>query len=222
MNATGTTDRETATAPEVDQGEARLPRRFGVLALAVILVVGLLLGYAGGFLTPQLTRPGDSSPEAGFARDMTTHHSQAVEMSLTAYRSATLPGVRQIAVDIATGQQGEIGAMQTWLREWNLSPTGSEPPMSWMPDGRASMRDGLMPGMATSDQMKQLREAQGIAVDQQFLSLMIDHHLGGIHMVDAVLKVTDDPEVVRVASTMKATQQNELNSLLDLQRQAKG
>ncbi|MET7469826.1 DUF305 domain-containing protein [Micromonospora sp. NPDC005686] len=221
MNATDTTDVEPAAAPDVDQ-DVHVPRRFGALALTVTLVVGLLLGYAGGFLTPQLTRPGDNSAEAGFARDMTTHHSQAVEMSLTAYRSATLPGVRQIAVDIATGQQGEIGAMQTWLREWGLSPTGSEPPMSWMPDGRASMRDGLMPGMASSAAMKQLREAQGIEVDRQFLALMIEHHLGGIHMADAILKASDNSEVVRVAGTMKATQQNELNSLLDLQRQAKG
>ncbi|WP_410811663.1 DUF305 domain-containing protein [Micromonospora sp. 067-2] len=211
-------DEETA-AP--DRGGRAPAGRYGLLALAAMLVVGLLLGYAGGLLTPGLTRPGDDSVEAGFARDMTTHHAQAVEMSLLAYRSATLPEVRQIAVDIATGQQGEIGAMQTWLREWKLSPTGSTPPMSWMSDG-ATVKDGLMPGMATPQQMAALRDAKGIEVDRQFLDLMINHHLGGIHMIDAALDETDNAEVLRVAQTMKSTQQSELNNLRQLQEQAKG
>ncbi|MEU5961639.1 DUF305 domain-containing protein [Micromonospora parva] len=220
MTAPATTDSEHDDIPAtLDEGGRAPASRYGVLALAIMLVVGLLLGYAGGLLTPRLTQPGDASVEAGFARDMTTHHAQAVEMSLIAYRSATLPEVRQIAVDIATGQQGEIGAMQTWLREWGLSPTGSKPPMSWMSDG-ASVKDGLMPGMATPQQMTALREAQGIEVDRQFLALMYDHHLGGIHMIDAALGATDNAEVLRVANTMKATQQTELNNLRQLQAQA--
>lgn len=222
MTAPTTTDSEYDDTPAApDEGGRAQPARYGVLALAIMVVVGLLLGYAGGLLTPRLTRPGDASVEAGFARDMTTHHAQAVEMSLIAYRSATLPEVRQIAVDIATGQQGEIGAMQTWLREWGLSPTGSNPPMSWMSDG-ATLKNGLMPGMATPEQMTALRNAQGIEVDRQFLTLMYDHHLGGIHMIDAALDETDNAEVVRVAQTMKNTQQSELNNLRQLQAQAKG
>ncbi|MEV7331245.1 DUF305 domain-containing protein [Micromonospora sp. NPDC093244] len=222
MTAPATTDSEydeVEAAPE--EGGQAPSRRYGLLALAALLVVGLLLGYAGGLLTPRLTRPGDASVEAGFARDMTTHHAQAVEMSLVAYRSATLPEVRQIAVDIATGQQGEIGAMQTWLREWGLSPTGSQPPMSWMSDG-ATVKNGLMPGMATPQQMASLRDAKGIEVDRQFLALMYAHHLGGIHMIDAALGETDNAEVLRMARTMKATQQSELNNLRQLQAQAGG
>ncbi|RLP86897.1 DUF305 domain-containing protein [Micromonospora sp. BL4] len=220
MTAPATTDSAHDEAPVApDHGDRAPTRRYGLLALAAMLVVGLLLGYAGGLLTPGLTRPGDTSVEAGFARDMTTHHTQAVEMSLTAYRSATLPEVRQIAVDIATEQQGEIGAMQTWLREWELSPTGSEPPMSWMSDG-AGVKNGLMPGMATPQEMAALRDAKGIEVDRQFLALMYNHHLGGIHMIDAALAETDNAEVVRVAQTMKATQQTELNNLRQLQAQA--
>ena len=184
--------------------------------------MGLLLGYAGGLLTPRLTRPGDASVEAGFARDMTTHHAQAVEMSLIAYRSATLPEVRQIAVDIATGQQGEIGAMQTWLRDWGLEPDRVDS-RRWRgcPTG-PPVKDGLMPGMATPQQMAALRDAKGIEVDRQFLTLMYDHHLGGIHMIDAALGETDNDEVLRVAQTMKTTQQTELNNLRQLQAQAKG
>ncbi|WBB79450.1 DUF305 domain-containing protein [Micromonospora sp. WMMD882] len=188
-------------------------RRRGTLALAVAVVVGLLLGYAGGLLTPRLTRPGDASAEAGFARDMTTHHAQAVEMGLIAFDQGADGEVRQIGGDIATGQQGEIGMMQAWLRSWDLDPTGSQPRMSWMPDGTKMMRDGLMPGMATPDEMARLREARGTEGDILFLDMMIDHHIGGVHMIDAVLEHGGDPEVLRTAQVMKNTQQKDLNNL---------
>jgi uncharacterized protein (DUF305 family) len=189
-------------------------RRFGTVALALAVVVGLLLGYAGGLLTPRLTRPGDTSAEAGFARDMITHHSQAVEMGLIAFQRGTDDEVRNIGGDIATAQQGEIGAMHTWLRSWELDPTGSQPRMAWMPRGMATVRDGLMPGMASPEQMAKLRSAPaGRELDLLFLQLMIDHHLGGIHMIDGVLDVTGVDDVARTARTMKNTQQTELTNL---------
>ena len=188
-------------------------RRFGLLGLALAVVVGLLLGYAGGLLTPRLTRPGDNSVEAGFARDMTTHHAQAVEMAMIAFRNATDPEVRTIAGDIATGQQGDIGIMQTWLHDWGLGPTGSQPPMAWMPGGQALVKNGLMPGMATPEELTQLRAAKGHDVDVLFLRLMINHHLGGVHMIDAILAASHRDEVIQVATTMKTTQETDLGNL---------
>lgn len=215
--------RENASPAADDGGRAAAPaRRWGTVALAVAVVVGLLLGYAGGLLTPQLTRPGDASPEAGFARDMITHHAQAVEMGLIVFDQGSDPEVRQMGGDIATAQQGEIGTMQTWLRSWGLDPTGSQPRMAWMPDGTKMIRDGLMPGMATPEQMAQLRAAQGRDMDVLFLELMIVHHIGGVHMIDAVLKVTDEPDVVRSAQTMKNTQQKDLTNLRNTLQRLRG
>ena len=101
----GNTPDETLVTEHGDRGSAR---RFGTIAVAVAVVVGLLLGYAGGLLTPRLTRPGDASVEAGFARDMTTHHAQAVEMGLIAFQLGTDLEVRGIGGDIALSQQGDI------------------------------------------------------------------------------------------------------------------
>jgi uncharacterized protein (DUF305 family) len=194
------------------------PRRFGPATLALAVVAALLAGFAVGVLTlrPPAT-PSDTSPEAGFARDMITHHDQAVEMGMIAYTRAELPEVRQVGYDIAMTQQGEIGMMNQWLREWDLLPTGTEPPMAWMPDGEA-MAGTPMPGMATRDQMAELREAEGTEVDRRFLELMIAHHLGGIHMIDGVLELTEHPEVTWLADLMKRGQQYELDLLRDLQR----
>jgi uncharacterized protein (DUF305 family) len=178
--------------------------------VALAVVVGLVLGYAAGWLVPRLRTPDDGSVEAGFTRDMITHHAQAVELALTAFQRGSDPDVRQIAVDIATTQQAEIGMMHAWLAAWRLDPTGSAPAMTWMHSA------GPMPGVASADDMRDLRAATGTDLDARFLRLMIRHHLGGVHMLDAVLAASDRAEVVRAARTMRAAQRTELANLNDL------
>ncbi|NUT38282.1 MAG: DUF305 domain-containing protein [Hamadaea sp.] len=187
-----------------------------------------MLGYAVGravspavptatAATAQAT-PGDRSPEAGFARDMSTHHAQAVAMSMIAATRATDGEVRSVAYDIALTQQNQIGIMQTWLKYWHLDPTSDQKAMAWMPDGEASVKDGLMPGMASQQQMQQLEEATGKEVDRLFLRLILTHHLGGIHMVDGLLAQSDNADVRSLAENMKAGQQKELTVFQDLQK----
>jgi uncharacterized protein (DUF305 family) len=202
--------------PIGDASPTRGAARFGTVWLALAVVVGLLLGYAGGLLTPTLTRPGDSSVEAGFARDMSTHHAQAVEMAMLAHEKASDPDVRQLAADIALTQQAQIGMMRTWLQDWHLDPTGSQPRMAWMSDGAAGLRDGLMPGMATDAEREQLRTATGRDFDVLFLRLMRTHHLGGIHMAQGVLDLSDDGQVRDLAQTMVNSQKKEIDGIQEL------
>jgi uncharacterized protein (DUF305 family) len=193
------------------------PSRFSYW-VPVALVLGLVLGVAIGFLVPRgESLPADASAEAGFARDMTTHHTQAVEMGLIAYAQASDPEVRTMGVDIALNQQGQIGMMQAWLREWGLLPTGSQPAMAWMPDGADSVVDGLMPGMATPEELKKLREATGIEGDRLFLQMMIKHHLGGVHMAQEIVAVSKDEEVVEAAQLTINSQQREMTDMKSLQ-----
>jgi uncharacterized protein (DUF305 family) len=209
---------ETSDTDEVEVEQApRRHRRFGTIALAVAIVVGLVLGYAAGLLTPSLRDPGNTSPEAGFARDMKTHHAQAVEMAMIAYQRATDPDVRNLGLDIALTQQNQIGQMDTWLQNWGLGPTGPDPAMAWMPEGTKALVDGRMPGMASDPEMTQLREATGKNVDAIFLRLMIQHHLGGIHMVEGILAETHNSQVKKLATAMKEGQQYEVTVLRNLQ-----
>jgi uncharacterized protein (DUF305 family) len=173
----------------------------------------LLIGYAAGLLTPRLTAPGNTSPEAGFARDMSEHHAQAVDMGMVAYQKATLPEVRTLGGDIALTQQAQIGTMQTWLRDWRLGPTGSEPPMAWMPEGQRALNGNLMPGMATTEELATLMSASGKNVDILFCQYMLRHHLGGIHMVNGVLDRTGDPQVRELAEKMRQGQTGEVATL---------
>ena len=174
-------------------------------------VIALVLGFAAGTVVPQLRTPGDDSVEAGFARDMSTHHAQAVEMSMIAYPKATDTEVKTSAYNIALGQQAEIGIMQTWLKDWHLLPTGTRPKMAWMPDGQQTLVNGLMPGMATDAELAQLTNATGKQLDILYCQLMLRHHLGGIHMIDGLLAESHDAQVTDVAQTMKRNQQAEID-----------
>jgi uncharacterized protein (DUF305 family) len=205
-----------------DQMQARVPRWLITVGLALGVIIALMGGYAVGRAnspSPVATAaatPSDTSAEAGFARDMSTHHAQAVEMGMIAANKATNPDVRTLGADIALTQQGQVGMMQQWLRDWDLLPTGEQPPMAWMPEGSAALKDGLMPGMATQAEMDQLRNAQGKDVDILFVKMMMKHHLGGIHMVEGVLSQSHDPDVTWLAGTMKAGQQKEITAMQQL------
>lgn len=200
------------------------PRSRGeVVGLSVLLAVasllaGLVLGWAlfgrGGF-------PLDGSAEAGFARDMQTHHHQAVEMSLLVNDRTDDPQIRILAKDIATSQMGQAGQMFAWLQLWGLTPTGSQPPMAWMGSEHhgatsASGEKVPMPGMASPADIARLTAAHGKDADRIFLTLMIAHHKGGVEMADAVLARSDRHEVVVLASAMKSAQTAEITAMQQL------
>jgi uncharacterized protein (DUF305 family) len=198
--------------------------------IPLAVVIALMSGYAvGRAVSPdvqpvttaaaQTPNPADNSPEAGFARDMSTHHAQAVEMAMIAAARATDPDVRTLGYDIALTQENQIGIMQTWLTFWGLNPTSDQKAMAWMPEGTAALKNGLMPGMATQEQMQELRDAKGKQVDIIFLRLILAHHLGGIHMVDGVLSQSQNTDVTSLAQNMKNGQQREVTVIQQLQKQ---
>jgi uncharacterized protein (DUF305 family) len=200
------------------------------VGISLAVVIALMSGYAvGRAVSPDAQpvtsasqtnpAPADHSPEAGFARDMSTHHAQAVEMGMIAAANATDPDVRTLGADIAMTQENQIGIMQTWLTFWGLNPTSDQKQMAWMPEGSAALKDGLMPGMATQAEMQQLRDAKGKQVDILFLKLILNHHLGGIHMVEGVLAETQNSDVTTLAANMKQGQQREITVIQQLQKQ---
>jgi uncharacterized protein (DUF305 family) len=183
------------------------------LAAMALLLVGLGIGY----VTPILTAPGTDSPEAGFARDMTVHHGQAVHMGMVEYDRGEDPTLRRMAYDIATSQQYQIGVMEGWLREWRLPLTTDRKPMAWVPNGQNMLQaDGRMPGLASRDEVKRLEDASGRDADVLFCQLMLRHHLGGIHMIDAVLAETGNDRVRELAEQMRNAQAGEIEALREL------
>ena len=158
--------------------------RTGLLA---IVAVGLVL--LGGGLAVVLGLGGDDAAkpgavDVGFSRDMATHHLQGVEMANLVADHSSDPAVRGLAFDISATQTNQVGRMQGWLALWGYSPTGGDQ-MSWMGESmhmHMAGGSGLMPGMATEDELANLRSLSGTAFDVEFLRLMIRHHQGGLGM----------------------------------------
>lgn len=202
---------QTPPPPQPD-----LPRRrWWPLAGAALVVFAL--GLAVGLLAPTVRTPGDASADAGFARDMATHHAQAVEMAMIVHASTDDLEVATLAMDIALTQQAQIGIMRTWLTQWGLPPTGSQPAMTWMRDmlsmDHGDGQAGTMPGLASKTEISQLRESSGGNLNIRFADLMVRHHRGGITMVDAILSADPRPEVRDLATRMRAGQQAEITAL---------
>jgi uncharacterized protein (DUF305 family) len=202
----------------LDEGPAR---RYGLAVVALVSALTLLVGLGAGLLLGRPSYPGDTSVDAGFARDMSTHHAQGVDMAMTIYPATTDPQLRSVTVDIGLTQQGQIGVMQTWLDTWGLSPTGSRPPMAWMaghdhggPSASHTLRpDGLMPGMATPAELERLRQATGKAKEILFLQLMIRHHHAGVVMAEVAVERATRPEVRDLAQKIIDGQQGEIRVL---------
>jgi uncharacterized protein (DUF305 family) len=189
-------------------------QRVRLLLAGLAAVAVLVLTYASGVVSAGFYAPGQESPEAGFARDMSVHHAQAIEMGMLGYQRATNAEVRTMGYDIALTQQAQIGTMKAWLDRWHVSRASDKPPMAWIPDGARMLGpDNRMPGMASDEELAKLNTVTGKDFDILFCQLMLRHHLGGIHMVEAVLAESDNPDVVALAQAIKTGQQKEISIL---------
>jgi uncharacterized protein (DUF305 family) len=193
-----------------------------VLAALVLAAAGLLVARQA--LGPRT--PGRDGPEAGFARDMSVHHAQAVRMSFLVRDGSDDERVRLLAYDVINTQAAQIGMMTAWLDEWELPKTDPAGPMRWMSGhaghGTATPPPGGtagMPGMATARQLDELDEATGRDAEARYLQLMIAHHRGGVHMAEAVLARTDHPRVRRLARTMAGGQRSEITLMTGMLRE---
>ena len=195
------------------RGKNPPPRRDPLLLplalLAALAVAAVFVVYLS------MRPPDDGSVEAGFARDMSTHHAQAVEMAGIARGKTQSEEIRTLATDIMLTQQAQTGQMRGWLDVWGLSPTGSEPAMAWM----GHPTEGRMPGMATPEEINRLREASPEEADRLFLRLMIPHHKAAVPMAEAVLESTRRPEVENLARTIAVSQRGEIQIMEELLRE---
>jgi uncharacterized protein (DUF305 family) len=190
----------------------------GAAALVIAGTVGWLVrgdGASGDRVTA-------SSVDAGFARDMSTHHTQAVTMAGYERDNTTNPSLKILAFDIETSQQFQLGQMQGWLDGWKLGRQSSIPQMQWMGHAGHLEDDGLMPGMATPAQMSKLESSHGTALDILFLQLMIHHHQGGLPMAQSAADHARTPQVQTMATAIVTVQSNEIVVMEQLLRQLGG
>jgi Domain of unknown function (DUF305) len=111
--------------------------------ILVLLGVSVIVGVGVALIALLVTRPpGDVSPEAGFAQDMSAHHAQAVEMAEIVRDRTESEEVRILAKDIVLTQQAQIGMMQKMLEEMGAPPVEDVEPMSMEGGGHAGGHHG--------------------------------------------------------------------------------
>jgi len=196
-----------------DQPSATPGRR----RLVVTALVAALAAVLGTLWVVQASDAGptDFGADAGFARDMQTHHAQAVEMAFLVRDRSSDAELRTVAYDIITSQQQQAGQLYGWLVQWGLDQTGSRKPMAWVEGEHADAAahaagEGTMPGMATRQQLDDLRTADGVEAERLFLRLMIAHHEGGVAMADAAVAEARTREVRTLAGAIAAAQTSEI------------
>ena len=199
---------------------ATLPWRHSALnvVLALILAVGLgaMAGYFAGNSSSETAH---NSVDTGFLQDMRIHHEQAVVMA-TIYLGAAPNGnstLRTIAREIMLEQQMETGRMVQLLRMFKAAETNeSDQVMGWMGTPIPLSR---MPGYATDAELEKLYQSRDTQADELFITLMIAHHKGGVHMAEYAAENGKNNEVIAFAELIVESQSSEVGELTRLQIQ---
>jgi uncharacterized protein (DUF305 family) len=210
---------------------ARSPLRVVLLAVIAVGLVALGGAAAVALGIGRDAPPAADSVDAGFSRDMARHHLQGVEMANLALERSEDPDVRRLAFDISSTQTNQAGRMQGWLALWGLPLTGGDV-MGWMPEEEMGhsghdMADAagsgvLMPGMASEEELAELRTLSGPEFDVEFLRLMIRHHQGGAGMASYAAEHADVDVVRALAQAIHDAQSIETATMLQMLDQRGG
>jgi uncharacterized protein (DUF305 family) len=180
--------------------------------LVIVVTAALLAGMTGWLIGDAGGDIDSSDVDVGFLHDMRLHHEQAVEMSLTYLgRPEVGRGIVPVARSIAFGQALEIGLMIQLLVDMDapLTPEDDQV-MAWM---GTPLPEDEMPGMAGEAELDELASAEGAAADELYLELMIDHHEGGLHMLEFAADEAANADVRRYAAAWAEAQSDEIREL---------
>lgn len=163
----------------------------------IFVVLALCALVAGFFVFQQSTqdeKPAIDPIDSGFARSMLLHHAQAIQMSMM-MRDAASPEIQALAQSIIMKQTREMGVMEGWLTAWNEPVMLDGPPMAWVENAtnvrhlddqlyqaQCKADGGAMAGVATPEQLEELKNASGTEKEIIFLELMLAHHRAAIPM----------------------------------------
>jgi uncharacterized protein (DUF305 family) len=157
-----------------------------------------------------------TTADIAFVGGMIQHHAQAILMANWAPTHGASPELRTLCGRIINAQLDEIHRMQQWLADRRLPIVAPQftrdTSMRDMP-GMHMAGDSLMPGMLSSAQLDTLDRARGDAFDRLFLTYMIQHHTGAVHMVQTLFSTNgagQDETIFKMASDINVDQRTEI------------
>jgi uncharacterized protein (DUF305 family) len=165
--------------------------------------------------SPQAGETKQAKPEQAFLQAMVPHHQSAIDMARVAEREGESPFVKNLASEITSAQEGEIGQMRKIHERLYRSPL--------RPDEGAHDALGLSAqeaGMNHIDGGAMLRGKRPF--DRAFVDEMVPHHEGAIAMARAVLKQTRDFELRKLAQGIIQAQEREIAEMNDFRKREYG
>ena len=139
-----------------------------------------------------------------FIAGMVPHHQSAIDMAEMARTRAEHQEIRQLASDIISAQQREIGQMRTWYEQWY----GADQ----IPQMDEQMMGEMMPGTDMGG-MEATDLSKAKPFDKAFIDAMIPHHESAIAMAQHSLKQAKRPEIRQLAQEIISSQEQEITQM---------
>lgn len=157
--------------------------------------------------------------DVNFMTGMIAHHAQALIMSRLAPENGANADIQTLAARIINAQKDEIATMQQWLRDRkqpvpHINIDGLV--LNITIAGEPYNRFRNMPGVLSQEKMRELARAQGTDFDNLFLTYMIEHHTGAVHMVKNLFSIdgaAQDKLAFRLASDIQVDQKTEIKRM---------
>ena len=147
-----------------------------------------------------------------FAQMMIPHHQQAVGMSdLMLAKADADPRVLTLARQIKDAQAPEITQMTGWLEGWGFKVMPMDNDMD-----HSGMSGNGMDGMMSDKDVKELEAASGADASRMFLEGMVKHHEGAVEMAQTEISKGENPDAIKLAEAIVASQQQEITVMKDL------
>ncbi len=141
-----------------------------------------------------------------FIAAMIPHHQSATDMAKVARTNAEHPETKQLANQIISAQQEEIGRMRAWYKEWY----GTDQ----VPEMDQKMMGSMMPDMDMCDMGMEAQDLSKVKpFDKAFIDAMIPHHESAIAMSRHALKQAKRPEIKKLAREISSSQQKEIDQM---------
>ena len=177
-------------------------RLFGLFLIAVAGATIAGCGGSNDTASPETPTAASAVPfDRAFIDAMVPHHESAIEMAKAATAAGLAqPDLVQIAKDIVVTQQAEIDQMRGWRQSWFGSSDID-------PEGAAVL------GLSEAEMgMQHEADFSGVTdVDQEFASMMIDHHRGAIRMAELAKARGQHEEIKGLAESIIAAQRREIS-----------
>lgn len=154
-----------------------------------------------------------------FMTGMIAHHAQALIMSALAPKNDASAEIRRLGARIINAQQDEIRTMQQWLRDRGQPVPEIEIDglnLYVTIDGEPYTSYRNMHGVLSDEQLQELENARSRDFDRLFLTYMIEHHSGAVHMVQNLFSIdgaAQDQQAFRLASDIQVDQITEIERM---------